>query len=178
MSFTVDIHASRAYTVRIESGLLDRVGALLREKTAAETVCIISGQQVWPLYGQRLEQSLQAAGFRTLCFVHPSGEQHKNLKTYGELLEFLAGEGLSRSDLLLSLGGGVTGDLTGFAAATYQRGLDYVQIPTTLLAMVDSSVGGKTAVDLAAGKNLAGCFWQPLSVLCDPALLETLDQPE
>ena len=178
MSFTVDIHASRAYTVRIESGLLDRVGALLREKTAAETVCIVSGQQVWPLYGQRLEQSLHAAGFRTLCFIHPSGEQHKNLKTYGELLEFLAEQGLSRSDLLLSLGGGVTGDLTGFAAATYQRGLDYVQIPTTLLAMVDSSVGGKTAVDLAAGKNLAGCFWQPLSVLCDPALLETLDQRE
>ena len=178
MSFTVDIHASRAYTVRIETGLLDRVGALLREKTAAETVCIVSGQQVWPLYGQRLEQSLHAAGFRTLRFVHPSGEQHKNLKTYGEILEFLAGEGLSRSDLLLSLGGGVTGDLTGFAAATYQRGLDYVQIPTTLLAMVDSSVGGKTAVDLPAGKNLAGCFWQPLSVLCDPALLETLEERE
>ena len=174
MSFTVDIHASRAYTVRIESGLLDRVGALLREKTAAETVCIVSGQQVWPLYGQRLEQSLHAAGFRTLCFIHPSGEQHKNLKTYGELLEFLAGEGLSRSDLLLSLGGGVTGDLTGFAAATWQRGVDFVQIPTSLLAMVDSSVGGKTAVNLPEGKNLAGAFWQPLMVLCDPALLESL----
>ena len=174
----VEIRASRRYAALIETGLLERAGQLLREKTAAETVCIVSGQQVWPLYGQRLERSLQAAGFRTLCFVHPSGEQYKNLKTYGELLEFLAEQGLSRSDLLLSLGGGVTGDLTGFAAATYQRGVDYVQIPTTLLAMVDSSVGGKTAVDLAAGKNLAGCFWQPLSVLCDPTLLQTLDQRE
>lgn len=174
----IQIQASRRYPVFIEAGLLDRSGALLRERSGAETACIVSGELVDALYGDRLEASLNAAGFRVLRFRHPSGEQYKNLETYAALLDFLAREGLGRSDLLISLGGGVTGDLTGFAAATYQRGLDYVQIPCSLLAMVDSSVGGKTAVDLAAGKNLAGCFWQPLAVLCDPSLLETLPAEE
>lgn len=175
---TVSIHASRQYEVRIEAGLLDRAGALLRSVSCAETACVVSGEHVNALYGDRLERSLCEAGFRVLRFAHPSGEQNKNLETYGKLLDFLARKGLSRSDLLISLGGGVTGDLTGFAAATYQRGMDYVQIPTSLLAMVDSSVGGKTAVDLPAGKNLAGSFWQPLAVLCDPALLESLPEEE
>ncbi len=175
---SVQIHASRCYEVRIEAGLLDRAGEALRGLSRAGTACIVSGERVWPLYGERLRRSLEAAGFRVLSFVHLSGEEHKNLKTYGELLDFLAREGLSRSDLLVSLGGGVTGDLTGFAAATYQRGVDYVQVPTSLLAMVDSSVGGKTAVDLPAGKNMAGAFWQPLAVLCDPVLLDTLDPEE
>ena len=178
MSIQVEIKASRRYMVTIGEGLLDAAGALLREKTDAKTVCIVSGEHVDALYGDRLARSLEAAGFRALRFVHPSGEKHKNLETYGKLLGFLAAQGLSRSDLLVSLGGGVTGDLTGFAAATYMRGLDYVQIPTSLLAMVDSSVGGKTAVDLPEGKNLAGCFWQPLAVLCDPALLRTLPEEE
>ena len=174
----IEIRASRTYSVTVEPGLLDRAGALLREITDAKTACIVSGAHVDALYADRLSRSLEAAGFRALRFVHPSGEEYKNLETYGKLLGFLAEEGLSRDDLLVSLGGGVTGDLTGFAAATYMRGLDYVQIPTSLLAMVDSSVGGKTAVDLPQGKNLAGCFWQPLSVLCDPALLQTLPEEE
>jgi 3-dehydroquinate synthase len=178
MSIQVEVKASRHYTVQIGEGMLDAAGVLLREKTDARTVCIVSGVRVDALYGDRLGRALEAAGFRALRFVHPSGEEHKNLETYGKLLGFLAGHGLSRSDLLVSLGGGVTGDLTGFAAATYMRGLDYVQIPTSLLAMVDSSVGGKTAVDLPEGKNLAGCFWQPLAVLCDPALLRTLPEEE
>ncbi len=175
---TVSIHASRQYEVRIEAGLLDRAGALLRSLSRAETACVVSGEHVNALYGDRLQRALCEAGFRVLRFAHPSGEQYKNLETYGKLLDFLARNGLGRSDLLISLGGGVTGDLTGFAAATYQRGMDYVQIPTSLLAMVDSSVGGKTAVDLPAGKNLAGCFWQPLAVLCDPALLQSLPEEE
>lgn len=174
----IEIRASRPYPVLIESGLLDRAGELLRERSRAETVCIVSGERVFPLCGQRLTRSLEAAGYRVLHFVHPSGECHKNLNTYGELLDALARGGLGRDGLLLSLGGGVTGDLTGFAAATYQRGLDYVQIPTSLLAMVDASVGGKTAVNLPSGKNLAGCFWQPLAVLCDPALLDSLPEEE
>ncbi len=178
MSIQVEIKASRHYSVQIGEGLLDAAGVLLREKTAAGTACVVSGEHVGGLYGERLAHSLEAAGFRALRFVHPSGEDHKNLETYGKLLGYLAEQGLSRSDLLVSLGGGVTGDLTGFAAATYMRGLDYVQIPTSLLAMVDSSVGGKTAVDLPEGKNLAGCFWQPLAVLCDPALLRTLPEEE
>ena len=178
MREAVEVKASRSYPVRIEKGLLDQAGELIRERTDAKRACIVTGEHVVKLYGERLQRSLEQTGFQVLRFIHHSGEQHKTLETYGELLGLLARSGMTRSDLLVSLGGGVTGDLTGFAAATYQRGLDYVQIPTTLLAMVDSSVGGKTAVDLAAGKNLAGCFWQPLSVLCDPALLETLDQRE
>ncbi len=178
MMTRIEIRASRVYSVLIEEGLLDRAGELLREISGAETVCLVSGEQVHGLYGLRLERSLRAAGFRVLRFVHPSGEQYKNLDTYGRLLDLMARGGLGRSDLLLSLGGGVTGDLTGFAAATYQRGMDYAQIPTSLLAMVDASVGGKTAVDLPAGKNLAGCFWQPLAVLCDPELLDSLPEEE
>ncbi len=174
----VRIHASRAYTVHIEAGLINRVGELLRPLSRAQKACIASGERVDALYGDRLEQSLRAAGFAVLRWRHPSGEQYKNLETYGRLLNFLAESGLGRGDVLVSLGGGVTGDLTGFAAATYQRGMDYVQVPTSLLAMVDSSVGGKTAVDLAAGKNLCGCFWQPLAVFCDPALLATLPETE
>ena len=174
----VRIHASRAYTVGIEAGLLNRVGTLLRPLTRAQKACIVSGERVDALYGDRLEQSLQAAGFTVLRWRHPSGERYKNLETYGRLLNFLAESGLGRGDVLLSLGGGVTGDLTGFAAATYQRGMDYVQVPTSLLAMVDSSVGGKTAVDLPVGKNLCGSFWQPLAVFCDPALLATLPEEE
>lgn len=174
----VRIRASRAYTVHIEAGLLSRVGELLRPLTRAQKACIVSGERVDALYGERLEQSLRAAGFAVLRWRHPSGEQYKNLETYGRLLNFLAESGMGRVDVLVSLGGGVTGDLTGFAAATYQRGMDYVQVPTSLLAMVDSSVGGKTAVDLPAGKNLCGCFWQPLAVFCDPALLATLPEAE
>ena len=172
------VQASRRYEVRIENGLLDRVGEELRPLTSAGIAVIVSGKHVAPLYAGRLRASLEQAGFRTLQWVHPSGEQYKTLETYGALLAFLAENRVGRGDVLLALGGGVTGDLTGFAAATYQRGMDYIQVPTTLLAMVDSSVGGKTAVDLPAGKNLAGCFHQPLLVLCDPEVLATLPEEE
>ena len=175
---TVTVSASRSYDVLIGRGLLDEAGERVRAVSKAETAVIVAGDRVWPLYGERVRRSLERAGFRVLSYVIPHGEQHKTLETWGALLNFLCDQHLTRSDLLVALGGGVTGDLTGFAAACYQRGCDYVQIPTTLLAMVDSSVGGKTAVDLPGGKNQAGAFYQPLLVLCDPDTLSTLPEEE
>ncbi len=172
------VSASRGYEVRIEPGLLDRAGEALRPLTGAETAVIVAGEHVAALYAQRLRRTLERAGFRVRLWSHPSGEAYKTLESYAALLGFLAEQQVGRGDLLLALGGGVTGDLAGFAAATYQRGMAYAQIPTSLLAMVDSSVGGKTAVDLPAGKNLVGCFYQPLCVLCDPDLLRTLPEAE
>ena len=175
---SVTVTASRGYEVLIGCGLLDEAGERVRAVSKAQTAVIVSGDRVRPLYGGRVRRSLERAGFRVLNYTLPHGEQHKTLETWGALLNFLCDNHLTRSDLLVALGGGVTGDLTGFAAACYQRGCGYVQIPTTLLAMVDSSVGGKTAVDLPGGKNQAGAFYQPLLVLCDPDTLSTLPEEE
>lgn len=175
---TIHVSASRSYDVHIAPGSLDKAGEYIRGVSRAETAVIVSGDRVWPLYGERLKNALESAGFCVLSFVFPHGEEHKTLETYAALLNFLCENHLTRSDVLIALGGGVTGDLTGFAAATYQRGCAYVQIPTTLLAMVDSSVGGKTAVDLPGGKNQAGAFYQPLLVLCDPDTLSTLPEEQ
>ena len=172
------VSASRDYEVLIEPGLLDRAGKLLRPASQAKTAVIVAGENVWPLYGKKVQTSLNAAGFETRVFLLKAGEQYKTLETYAALLHFLSENHMTRSDLLVALGGGVTGDLTGFAAATYQRGMDFAQIPTTLLAMVDSSVGGKTAVDLPTGKNQVGAFYQPVRVLCDPDTLQTLPEEE
>lgn len=174
----VEVRASRSYEVLIGGGLLDELGSRLRALSRAKTAAILAGDNVFPLYGERAARSLEAAGFRIVSHVIPHGEGAKNLGTYGEVLRFLAAERMTRGDVLIALGGGVTGDLAGFAAATYQRGIDFVQVPTTLLAAVDSSVGGKTAVNLESGKNQVGCFYQPLLVLCDPDLLESLPENE
>ena len=174
----IPVKASRDYEVLVERGLLDRAGEIVCRVTRAQTVALVAGENVYPLYGAQVTASLEAAGLRVLPFVITPGESSKTLETYGELLRFLSENRLTRSDALIALGGGVTGDLTGFAAATYQRGVDFVQIPTTLLAMVDSSVGGKTAVDLPTGKNQVGAFWQPAAVLCDPDTLRTLPEAE
>ena len=123
-----------------------------------------------------MENSLQCAGFQVISFVFPAGEASKNGQTFLQLLNFLAENHITRSDCLIALGGGVVGDLTGFAAASYLRGILYAQLPTTLLAAVDSSVGGKTAIDLPAGKNLAGAFYQPSLVICDIDTLNTLPE--
>lgn len=171
---TVTICASTQYDVKIGAGLLACAATEITSVTEAETICIVSDDTVWSLYGENLKNSLSNAGIRCVSFVFPAGEQSKNTQTYVSLLEYLAVSGLSRSDCLIALGGGVVGDLTGFAAATYLRGIDFVQIPTTLLAAVDSSVGGKTAIDLNGGKNLAGAFYQPKLVLCDTDTLNTL----
>ena len=173
---TVHIPASRQYDVLIGRGLLQSAGAQIRGVTKASAIMIVSDDAVWPLFGETVQRSLEAEGFRVCTFVFPHGESSKNAATYLQLLDALAAQRLTRTDALVALGGGVVGDLTGFAASTYLRGLGFIQIPTTLLAMVDSSVGGKTAIDLPTGKNLAGTFYQPWLVLCDPDCLQTLPE--
>jgi 3-dehydroquinate synthase len=171
---TVTVHASRTYDIVIARGILDGAGARIAEALGQSRIMIVTDDTVNALYAARLEKSLTDAGLTYEKFVFPHGEASKNIGTLSALLETLAEKAFSRSDVLVALGGGVVGDLTGFAAATFLRGIRYVGIPTTLLADVDSSVGGKTAVDLRAGKNLAGAFWQPSLVLCDPDTLSTL----
>ena len=175
---TIHVAASRAYDVVIAPGSLAQLGPMAAELLPGRRAALISDDTVFPLYGAAAEQSLTGAGFQVERFVFPHGEQQKTLSTYGQALNFLCDRRFTRSDLIVALGGGVVGDLAGFTAATYQRGIAYIQVPTTLLSMVDSSVGGKTAVDLDSGKNQAGCFYQPSLVLCDPALLETLPESE
>ena len=165
----------RAYNVLIEPNIFRKAGDLYTEVIRGKKALIVSDETVHNLYGPRLLAMLEAAGIETATFTFPPGEASKSLYTYEKILNACAAFQLTRSDALVALGGGVTGDLTGFAAATYQRGVPFVQIPTTLLAMVDSSVGGKTGVNLLAGKNLAGAFWQPRLVICDPELLGTLE---
>ena len=173
---TVPVNASTTYEVKIGSGLLPKLGAEVSALGKAGKVCIVSASKVWPLYGNAAKNSLENAGLEVIHFLFPAGESSKNGSTYLQLLNFLAENGMTRSDHLVALGGGVVGDLTGFAAATYLRGIAYIQVPTTLLAMVDSSVGGKTAIDLPSGKNLAGAFCQPKLVLCDTDTLATLPE--
>ena len=170
----IEVAASKTYRVEIGPGLLSGLGPKAAALGGTSKVCIVSDSNIWPLYGAAADASLHAAGLETCAFVFPAGEASKNGSTFLELLNYLAENRLTRSDLLIALGGGVVGDLTGFAAACYQRGIRFIQVPTTLLAAVDSSVGGKTAIDLPAGKNLAGAFWQPSLVLCDTDCLDSL----
>lgn len=171
---TVTVNTSKAYQVKIGSGLLPHLGEEIAAVCPKGTAVLVSDSNVWPLYGATAEESLKNAGFSVLSYVFPAGEQQKNAVTYLALLTFLAEHRITRSDCLIALGGGVVGDLTGFAAATYLRGVAYIQVPTTLLAAVDSSVGGKTAIDLEVGKNLVGAFCQPKLVVCDVDALSTL----
>ncbi len=165
----------REYDIKIETGLLDKVGECCRAVLPkAKRAAVITDSNVAPLYLHRVHNSLRLAGFAVEGIVVPAGERSKSLEMLGQLYDQMLAFGLSRTDAVVALGGGVVGDLAGFAAATVLRGVDYVQIPTTLLAQVDSSVGGKVAIDLPAGKNLAGAFWQPKLVLMDPACLNTL----
>ena len=173
---TVHVNASRSYDVLIGKGILDTLGSHATKISRANKVCIVSDSNVWPLYGSKSESRLNKSGLETVSFVFPAGEESKNSDTYLNLLNFLAENQITRSDLIVALGGGVVGDLAGFAAATYLRGIPFIQVPTTLLAAVDSSVGGKTAIDLPAGKNLAGAFCQPALVLCDTDCLNTLPE--
>ncbi len=171
---TVTINASKSYDILIGPGLLPALGIQAARLGKASKACIVSETNVWPLYGKTAQDSLEDAGFEVIPFVFPAGESSKNGLTFLELLNILAENKLTRSDLVVALGGGVVGDLAGFAAASYLRGIRFIQVPTTLLAAVDSSVGGKTAIDLPAGKNLAGAFCQPSLVLCDIDTLNTL----
>lgn len=171
---TIHIGASKSYDVLISRGILPRVGDEAAKLISPCRAVIVSGENVYPLYGEALRKSLGESGFEVLSFVHESGERAKSLDSFGALQSFLCENHISRTDALFALGGGVTGDLTGFAAATYQRGIAYFQIPTTLLAAVDSSVGGKTAINLPEAKNQVGCFYQPNAVFCDTDTLRTL----
>lgn len=171
---TLTVHASRTYDIHIGPGLLTRVGELSTPLVSGRNAIIVSDSNVWPLYGATVEQSLVQSGFAVDHFVFPAGEASKTPQTLLEVLTFLAQKQLTRSDVVFALGGGVTGDLAGLAASLYLRGLPCIQLPTSLLAMVDSSVGGKTAVDLPEGKNLVGTFTQPHLVLCDTNALSTL----
>lgn len=171
---TIHVRASRSYDVLVGQDLLARTGEYAAKVSQAACAAVISDDTVFPLYGEAVCQSLRAAGLRVCSYTFAHGERSKNVETFSEILNFLAENRLTRSDLVVALGGGVVGDVTGFASACYLRGVAYLQIPTTLLAAVDSSVGGKTAIDLRAGKNLAGSFYQPSLVLCDTDTLATL----
>ena len=168
------IPVNPAYDALLEEGLLSRAGALTAGAVDGRHVMIVTDDGVAPLYLDAARSSYEAAGFVVDTFVFPHGETNKSLETVEALLLAADGAGITRSDLFAALGGGLVGDLTGLAAALYLRGVDFVQIPTTLLAMVDASVGGKTAVNLRAGKNLCGAFYQPRLVICDTAALKTL----
>lgn len=171
---TIEVHTAPAYEVTIGAGLLRECGARLKTVLGGCRIAVAADSNVAPLYLETVCASLRDAGFAVCSYVFPAGEAHKNFTTLSAILEFLAESQLTRTDCVAALGGGVTGDMAGFAAASYLRGIRYVQLPTTLLSAVDSSVGGKTAVDLSAGKNLAGAFFQPAAVLCDTDCLSTL----
>ena len=173
------ISTGKPYSVYIGQHLLSQAGAIFTEELPdlkGRSVVIVSDSNVMPLYGQTVIDSFKDTGCNICTYQIPAGEPSKNWQLLGELLEHLASLEITRSDYLIALGGGVVGDLTGFAASVYCRGISFLQIPTSLLAAVDSSVGGKTAVDLKAGKNLAGAFWQPKAVLCDTEVFKTLSK--
>lgn len=164
----------KSYDIEIKRGLLKEIGLRVKALSKATKVAIITDDNVDPLYGDICASSLEKAGFLVTRIPIVAGEKSKNLEVLTEVFAKMAEFGLTRSDLVVTLGGGVPGDLGGFAAASFLRGIDFIQIPTSLLAQIDSSVGGKVAVDLPSGKNLVGAFYQPKAVFIDPDLLKTL----
>ena len=172
----INVSNSRSYDILIEKGCINNTAEYLRTLSLGKKIMITSDDTVAALYLDLLKSKLENAGYECYTFVFLHGESQKNASTYLSLIDALAECHFSRKDAILALGGGVVGDLAGFAAATYMRGIRYISVPTTLLSMVDSSVGGKTAVDIAAGKNLLGAFWQPSLVIIDPDLLSTLPE--
>ena len=176
MNSTIHINASRPYDAVIGKGILGEIGQALSQRFGYSKVAIFTDDTVDALYAATVSASLQQARIGSVKFVFRHGEAAKTLATAGEFIDAMAGAGITRTDAVLALGGGVAGDIGGLAAALYMRGIDFVQVPTTLLAMVDSSVGGKTAVDISAGKNMLGAFHQPSLVWCDVSTLDTLPQ--
>jgi 3-dehydroquinate synthase len=179
MIFTVPVGlGARAYEVRIGAGLLDEAGARIAPFQSRGRTAVVSDETVWGLHGARLTAALDRAGITALPVIVPPGEGTKSFEGLADVTDRLLALELDRGDIITAFGGGVVGDLAGFAAAIYKRGVDFVQIPTTLLAQVDSSVGGKTAIDTPRGKNLVGAFHQPRLVLADLDVLATLDARE
>lgn len=175
---TIDINGVRPYKVGIGRDILKDAAKYIKWEHVPGKVMIITDDNVDEYYGDILEESFEEEGFDPVRFVFPAGEQSKVLPMADEIYSALAENEFDRRDLIVALGGGVAGDLAGFVASTYMRGIDYLQIPTSLLAMVDASIGGKTAVDTQAGKNTVGTFYQPLMVLCDLDCLDTLDDEQ
>ncbi|MCM1226493.1 MAG: 3-dehydroquinate synthase [Clostridium sp.] len=171
---TITVKASTSYNIYIERGTLKNCGKIIADTVKTRKAAIVTDDIVDGLYGRSAEDSLKASGFETCKFVFKNGESSKCTETLNQIYAFLCDNSITRTDCVIALGGGVVGDITGFAAATFLRGIDYVQIPTTLLAQIDSSVGGKTAIDLPCGKNLVGAFKQPVCVICDSDVLSTL----
>ena len=170
--------AGRAYDIAIGPGLLDRTGELASGLLAAPRVIIVSDETVAPLYAARLAAAFEKTGVRTRALTVPAGESSKEFAAFGRLMNDLLDHRPDRKTTLVALGGGVVGDLTGFAAAVLLRGVDFIQVPTTLLAQVDSSVGGKTGINTRHGKNLVGAFYQPRLVVIDTDMLDTLPRRE
>lgn len=170
----VTVKVRGGYDILIDKGILDKCGEFIRSVKPNGKCAVITDDNVDGFYGERVIRSLKAAGIEAAKYVFPHGEASKNHSTLLGIYDFLAEHGFTRSDYIAALGGGVVGDTAGFAAATYMRGIDFVQIPTTVLSQADSSVGGKTAVDIKAGKNLVGLFHQPRLVICDTETLSTL----
>jgi len=168
----------RSYPIRFCAGALEGVGSFARGLARPCRCALLTDENVGPLYGRVVCDSLAGAGFEPCTLTIPPGEEQKSLQTFGQLCERLVEAGLDRKSLLVALGGGVVGDLGGFVAASYMRGIPYIQVPTTLLAQVDSSVGGKTAVNLTQGKNLVGAFHQPIGVFIDASVLHSLPDRE
>ncbi len=168
------IKASKKYEVLIEKGLLKKSGELISHYAGGDSAVIVTDENVAGIYADIVEKSLKEAKINVFKFVAPAGEKAKSTETYMNLINFLAQKSLNKNDVIVSLGGGTVGDLSGFAASTYLRGINYVQIPTTFLASIDSSVGGKTALNLKEGKNLMGSFYHPCAVICDTQTFDTL----
>ena len=172
----IRVNAGRPYDVVIGKGEINNLPSAINKLGKSGKIAVVTDRNVGGLYGEKITALL---GGKDVCYVEiESGEEHKSMNTVADILEKLAKNKLTRSDLIVALGGGIVGDVAGFAAACYLRGVDFVQVPTTLLAMVDSSVGGKTGVNLSAGKNLAGAFHQPRLVVCDEDFLATLPEEE
>ncbi|MBO5285857.1 MAG: 3-dehydroquinate synthase [Clostridia bacterium] len=170
------VQASGSYDIIIGNGIIQDVCKYLSKAFLSGTAVVVTDDNVDKLYSDVLLNALKDGGYNAIKYVIKAGEGSKNLTTYSKILSFMAENGITRKDFIIALGGGVVGDLSGFLAATYLRGINFIQIPTTLLAQIDSSVGGKTGVDLPEGKNLVGAFKQPKLVLCDVACLSTLPQ--
>ncbi len=165
---------AQPYDIIIGKDILNIIPDKINELTGAKNVVIITDDNVDRLYSEKVLNIVNNAGFNALKFVFPHGENHKTMETVCDILEFMAENNVTRSDLIIALGGGIVGDVTGYAAASYLRGTAFIQVPTTFLAAIDSSVGGKTGVNLKSGKNLAGAFYQPRLVLCDTDTFKTL----
>lgn len=172
----IRVNTSRPYDVIIERGSILKCGEYIAEITKSRKAAIITDDIVDEFYGDMVESSLKENGFKHTTFVFKNGEASKNITTLSDIYNFLCESNITRNDIIIALGGGVVGDITGFAAATFLRGVEFVQIPTTLLAQIDSSVGGKTAIDIPGGKNLVGAFNQPSLVICDSNSLHTLSE--